>query len=258
MIRYVNTISWGILATIGLTSASADGGPNYFSPRTFALDPLPSGRRDISGMLAKRFATALQKMREPSLWEKARMKRRLDAYRILWLPGFDAVDRPVAVRVEKADRRVMLTVVQLGRDGEEDAGKVVLSKQVHLDRSRWNRLAARIWGAGFWDMPARIDYMGYDGEEFVVEGVRDGEYHAVYRWTPKPGAYRELCREMLNLTGMDLGQRHWPAPPPYRAALRVAVGLALCLVAVFCLYAVLWWPPRSKKPRPLKSLEELA
>ena len=90
-----------------------------------------------------------------------------------------------------------------------------------------------------------------------MEGVEAGRYHVVERWTPEPGAYRELCRGMLDLSGLDYGQRAWPDPPPSRAWLWVVVGLlALCLASRIAAEAPRWLN-RSRKPRKPGGLEEL-
>ena len=38
--------------------------------------------------------------------------------------------------------------------------------------------------ADFWNLPSEIDYSGLDGSEWILEGVKDGTYHAVERWVP--------------------------------------------------------------------------
>jgi hypothetical protein len=242
--------AWSILTVICLAGVRANAETEYFPPRAFVLVNPPNGGKDISGMLADQYSEYLRRIDEPSLWKQAREDGRLDAYRFLWLPGFDASYRPVAVRIEKAGRRVSLIVVQLGRDGDEDAGKIVLSKQMPLNQDQWNRLTKLVGRANFWDMPARIDDLGFDVETLLVEGAKDGEYHVVVRHSPEPGAYRELCRYMLDLTGPDMGQQGWPAPPPSRAGMWVLVGfLALCFAALL-VYAVLRWVICPRKPGP--------
>ncbi len=44
-----------------------------------------------------------------------------------------------------------------------------------------------------------------DGSQWVLEGVRDGRYHVVDRWSPESGLYRETCLILLRFSeiGVD-------------------------------------------------------
>ena len=150
-------------------------------------------------------------MNEPSLWELARSDKQIGAYRLLWLPTWG---RPVAVRIERSGKLVTLNAVLLGGDGGYEIGELATSKRVALSERDWDTLVARTQGAGFWNMPTSIDDAGVDGERLVVEGLKNGEFHVVSRWTPKAGEYRDICRLMLDLTGLELGQSTWPPPRP--------------------------------------------
>lgn len=241
---------WGILTVICVPGLRANAETEYFPPRAFVLVNPPNGTKDVSGMLADGYSEDLRRTGEPSMWKKAREDGRLDAYRFLWLPGFDAAYRPVVVRIEMAGQQASLIVVQLGKGGEEEAGKIVLSKRASLNQDQWNHLTKLVRRADFWDMPSRINDLGLDVEALLVEGAKGGEYHVVVRHSPQPGAYRELCRYMLDLTGQDMGQQNWPAPPRSREGVWVLVGfLGLCL-ATLLVYAVLRRGVRPRTPNP--------
>ena len=234
-----------------MASAAADP---YFPPGIFATEDLPSGRGDISGMLAEWFSGHLRAMDEPSLWATSRDDRDAAAYRFLWLPTWG---RPVSVRIERLGDGATLTLVQLDGSGGYDPGEIAVDKDVPLTIKQWDHLNALVGRAGFWDMPSCIDRRGCDGEEMVVEGIEQGGYHVVERWTPEPGAYRELCRGMLDLSGLDYGQRAWPDPPPSRAWLWVVVGLLALGLAFWIVAEAPRWLNRSRKPRKHDNLEEL-
>src|SRR4051794_13199696 len=236
--------SWG---------AAADADTAFFPPRAFVLENAPGHQNDISGLLADRYSDALRRMNEPSLWESSQDDRKLTAYRFLWLP---TEGRPVAVRIEEAGGRATLHMVQLDGDGGYDLGKIERTRQISLNPNDCERLVRQVRRAGFWDMPTRIDDLGHDGEHLIVEGVRDGGYHVVDRWTPEAGAYRELCHTMLDLSQMDLGQEGWPAPPPSNVRRWILVILSgLALAAVFT--ALLLRGRRRKKLLPHVGLDEL-
>lgn len=228
-----------LLAVLGSAGLRAKAETEYFPPRAFVLANPPDGTNDVSGMLTAEFAGWFRRINEPSLWEKARGEGRVEAYRFLWLPGFDASYRPGVVRIEKARGGASLCVLQLGKAGVEDPGEVVLNKQVSLTQDQWARLSKHVDRSNFWGMPTRINDLGMDVETLLVEGAKDGNYHVVVRHSPPPGAYRELCREMLDLTGLDMGQRDWRAPPPSRTGTWVLAGFLGLGLAALLAYAVL-------------------
>ena len=41
--------------------------------------------------------------------------------------------------------------------------------------------------------------VGLDGSQWILEGVRGGEYHVVDRWSPKDNSYSQLCKYLLRL-----------------------------------------------------------
>ena len=237
--------AWGFLAVICLTIVRANADTECFPPRALVLENPPSGTTDISESLEEQFSVAFGRMNEPSLWKLSQGDKGVVSYRFLLLPTWN---KPVAVRIERTWGRMALNLVRLDGQAGYDIGQIDLNKQVSLSQPQWERLTTLVEGADFWDMPARIDDLGCDGADLIVEGVKDGEYHVVHRWSPQPGAYTELCRYMLDLTGMEMGQKQWPAPPPSRAGMWVLVGfLGRCLAALL-IYAVLRWVIYPRKP----------
>jgi hypothetical protein len=55
-----------------------------------------------------------------------------------------------------------------------------------LSPAEWQRLMQFINVAPFWDLPPRSGYRGMDGADFTLEGLREGRYHFVQRWSPDP------------------------------------------------------------------------
>jgi hypothetical protein len=41
--------------------------------------------------------------------------------------------------------------------------------------------------ANFWHLPVRDERNGLDGSTAIIEGVKDGKYQVVNRWSPKRG-----------------------------------------------------------------------
>jgi hypothetical protein len=71
--------------------------------------------------------------------------------------------------------------------------------------SEWSRLKAKLESAEFWTMPTQEQDFGGDGSEWIIEGVKNGEYHVVARWTPKEGSpYQSLGKQFVELSGATI------------------------------------------------------
>ena len=75
-----------------------------------------------------------------------------------------------------------------------------------------NALLSKVWIAG----PGARRQEAFDAEnayfrahpentwrEWILEGVSEGRYHAVDRWTPRDGDFREACIYLLELAGVE-------------------------------------------------------
>ncbi len=190
------------------------------------------------------YSQHLRAMGEPSLWGWSRNDRDVTAYRFLWLPTWG---RPVAVRIEKRRQGIVLHLRQLDGHGGYEPGKIALDRKINLSPEQWNRQAERVARVGFWSLPTHVDHRGSDGEQLVFEGVRNGTYHVVDRWSPGSGPYRGLCRSMLDLTGLDMGQSRWPEPEPLPWGL-ILIGILGPFLAV-TLWMLLLHGARRPKSR---------
>jgi len=66
--------------------------------------------------------------------------------------------------------------------------------------------------AQFWEMPTESQHRGFDGAEWILEGVQDGKYHIAVRWcpglyehSPEDAAFAESARYLLQLAGLKHG-----------------------------------------------------
>jgi hypothetical protein len=83
-------------------------------------------------------------------------------------------------------------------------GFVAIDRKITLAENEWETLNQHLEQAGFWTMPTRLeDDGGCDGDQLIVEGVKEGTYHLVDRWAAD-ASYAGLCRHLLNLTGLDV------------------------------------------------------
>lgn len=55
----------------------------------------------------------------------------------------------------------------------------------------------------FWSL-GLDDKAGDDGAQWIIEGVKDGKYHLVDRWSPKDGQVRELGLMLLDMANLKI------------------------------------------------------
>lgn len=173
---------------------SLDAGDYYF-PKG-ALDP--SGSK-VDGILRDWYSKYLRTMMEPSLSCGPRGDG--FAYRFLWLRSFH---HPIAVCIEKDGPSVTLSAVELDGTGGRAPGEIVKRTQRALSLAEHNRFLAKLNQVGFWEMRRDQDRFGEDGAEWILEGIDNGRYQVVQRWSPGPGAYSDVCIVLLDLAGFKI------------------------------------------------------
>jgi hypothetical protein len=80
---------------------------------------------------------------------------------------------------------------------------MILAMQVRSDAStltkeRTDWFLGKIQENKFWDLATRDkSRMGLDGAQWTLEGVKNGDYHIVDRWSPNDGPVRVIGPLML-------------------------------------------------------------
>ena len=123
-----------------------------------------------------------------------------ETYRFLWLRTFH---HPIFVRIERRDDEINLFTKELDGAGGYEPGKVLRSNKLSIKPEDFCKFLKLLEEANYWNLPIDNDDMGNDGAQWVLEGVRNGRYHAVDRWTPQTGEFREACLFLLKLSGVD-------------------------------------------------------
>jgi hypothetical protein len=139
---------------------------------------------------------------EPSLWERSK-KSPAQAYRFTWLRTFH---HPVVIRIEvRSDGICELTAkVGLGSGGY-DPGMLIRNGTSPLtkEQSEWflNQVILK-----FWNEPHERDKPGgTDGSQWIIEGVKNGQYRIEDRWSPEAGPIHELEMAMaIGLAGLKV------------------------------------------------------
>ena len=72
-----------------------------------------------------------------------------------------------------------------GPSGPHSGGGLLRNKQATLNEGETQEFLALLDKVDFWNLPTSIDHIGFGGNDVLFEGIKDGEYHIVYRWVPR-------------------------------------------------------------------------
>lgn len=123
-----------------------------------------------------------------------------EVYRFLWLRSFH---RPIAVRIEKTSDQLQLSLVETDGRGGYGPGDTLRREVKSIDNLQWCEFQALLDQAEFWTLAGDDKDPGQDGAQWIMEGVKNGRYHLVDRWSPETGAFRASCIYLLELSGID-------------------------------------------------------
>lgn len=175
---------------------------NYFPAGSLSPDP------QADEFCAKWYGSELAILQEPSLWGSSRTEQ-TQSYRFLWLRTFH---RPLAIRLDvNADGTSRLTTKMASGTVGFHPGKLVENTTVSLDKEKTDRFLRKIDEYKFWQLQSVQDAGGNDGAEWIIEGIKDGSYHVVSRWSPDSGPVRAIGLLMVE----DLAKLKIPPAETY-------------------------------------------
>jgi hypothetical protein len=177
-------------------TASVVADDSYFPIKT------KTGGEGVTEFESKWYGQSLERMKEPRLPESAE-DANADVYRITILPTWG---NSIAVRVQKHGESYSLSARRLDGQAGYDPGKLVESKDIALGADDSKTLARLIQNLNFFQMPTEDDVRGFDGDEWIIEGVSQGKYHVAVRWCAgsyDPGkrkltAFLALCKFLVD------------------------------------------------------------
>ena len=172
----------------------------YFPKGVFSDD----SQHDL--FAANWYSKHLKALAEPSLLHLSKNPA-LESYRFIWLRTFH---HPVIVRVNvrAGDAGELTSKVASGKGGY-DPGHLVENTSRPLTREQTETFLGRIKRVRFWELPSyeNSGTGGEDGAQWIIEGVKDGNYHVVDRWSPVEGAVHDLGLTFaLGLAGMKIAR----------------------------------------------------
>jgi hypothetical protein len=191
----------------------------YFPSGVFNASP------PLDSSTATWYACTLSALAEPSLFE-FREDKAVHVYRFLWLPSFH---RPISVRLTiRPDGGSSLVAKSVDKhtglltaDGQ-DSGKLILDTVAEVDDAQVQDLLKQLQNLDFWSMTTEEQQTAVrgsgdgreilrlpplDGARWVLEGLRNGEYHVVDRWSPRNDAYAKLCKHFLRVGKVEVEEK---------------------------------------------------
>jgi hypothetical protein len=160
----------GLVLSFALNWVSTEN--PYFPVKTKA------GDQGISKFEAEWYTKPLERMKEPHLFGQADDSKE-EAYRILILPTWG---NAICVRAEKHGQVYSLSARRLSGQAGFELGKLVETRDVELAANDSKTLDVLIQNLKFFEMPTDDDVRGFDGDEWILEGVSNGKYHIAQRW----------------------------------------------------------------------------
>lgn len=154
----------------------------YFPARAFG-DPA----------MVQIFTKLLARSGEPSLY-KLISDHEVHSYRLLWLTP---AGRLVSVRLSVMQQGggTLFTKVLTGSRGARYPDTVLVNRQTPVSGKDVAQLLDLMASSQFWSLSETASAPRVlDGEIWLLEGVRNGKYHAAYRYSPEPGLYTQIGR----------------------------------------------------------------
>jgi hypothetical protein len=144
------------------------------------------------------YSGMLRALKEPILFTNTRAGES-EIYRFTCLRSFHA---PFAIRVlhKAANDTKLILKISDGASGYTSRNLVRNETKI-LSEAEWTQITTTLNNAEFWKMPTEKPDFGCDGSEWIIEGVKNGKYHVVARWSPRKGAFYNLGKKMIESSG---------------------------------------------------------
>jgi hypothetical protein len=141
---------------------------SYFPPQTFTS---PAAKFQLRWYSADMYALG-----ESPLWPPSTEHETI--YRLTYIPAFSGPS-VVTLRVSPGgEGRVAIKTI------DEDREFTKLDDSSTVSGDQLARFSGLLDQAHFWETPTELPRRGFDGAEWIMEGVKDGNYRTVVRWCP--------------------------------------------------------------------------
>jgi hypothetical protein len=165
---------------------------NYFPPGTFTS-------RAANFQVAW-YSSDMYKLGEKPLWPPSVENEK--TFRLTYLGAFTGPEAVTLKLFPDGSGKVKMTI--LHESPEQVKGEQLST----VPEDRVSDFLKHLNRAHFWEMPTESQHRGFDGAEWILEGVQDGKYHVAVRWcpnlyehSPEDAAFAEAARFLFQLAG---------------------------------------------------------
>ena len=128
-------------------------------------------------------------------------------YRFTWLRSFH---NPVAIRLEKNNNSFTLYWKVTSGAGGYKPGELTVNSSKQLTKKEWDSFIDLLQLTDFWNMPTKSkDEIGTDGSQWIIEGMENGKYHIVDRWTPSNNSFSKCGKYLIELTDLKIKESNF-------------------------------------------------
>lgn len=133
---------------------------------------------------SRMYSNELQLLKEPEFCQSP-IPAHTESYRFLWVPTFY---HPIFMQVQiQQDGAAVLHLKIFSGAGGYNWGHIEKNTTRKLSPIEETELFTTLADIGFWNLPARIEFRNpyevmVDGTDWVIEGVHDGNCHAITRY----------------------------------------------------------------------------
>jgi len=147
------------------------------------------------------YSLTLREFEEPVLYNY----RGLDEiYRITWLRAFHL---PIVFRFQKQGFNFLLTTKVLLQRSNEYPDELETNTITSVSFFKWYKFKGKLAEADFWKLNSNdASAQPNDGSEWMVEGVKEGKYQMIARWSPEPDL-RKACLYLLSISNLKIPKR---------------------------------------------------
>jgi hypothetical protein len=175
--------------------------PASFAQQQFFPNKVFGETPELDNGTSKWYSSQLRALQEPSLWALSKTESS-QSYRFLWLRTWD---HPISVRFDVNDDGTGRLVTKMSSGtGGYDPGKLVLDHTRQITKEQTASLLLKVETAAFWGLPTNETTGGRDGAKWIIEGVHQGDYHIVDRWSPRSGPVRDVALQLMHLADLEI------------------------------------------------------
>jgi hypothetical protein len=185
-------------ATVSLKAVETNNASllvNYFPAGTF------TGL--TADFVTRWYSSGMYQLGEKPLWPPSSDNE--NTYRFTYLGAFTGPKSVALTIFPDGSGRLRMTLPQESHDHSDKQPLTVSPNGVSDFLGKLDR-------AQFWEMPTESQHRGFDGAEWMMEGVRGGTHHIAVRWcpdsyeaSPEDRAFADAARFLFQLAGHKHG-----------------------------------------------------